>query len=213
MKNWKQQALARRRVVVRTARRAGKTSTAVKWARSAGKRVLYVVPYETMGHHAFEDMRRCYQGEIQSTTTNPHRITFTDGNEVHFLSRIDQARGARYDAVVIDEVSYLNEDDVILALATAADQIDFPFFVTHTKELGRGTAKRFKKMEEVAPIDYISIDYLDLLQDGVYLASDVRTVKDTLSAHAFEEEYGPWFAKEAKPRNSFFKHLLDKERA
>lgn len=210
---WQEQAVSNRRVVVRASRRAGKTRAALSWAKAAGNRVLYVVPYQTMVSLAFEEFILKEGASIQEARKNPYQLILDDGTHIDFTSQTSQLRGTRYDAVVIDDAQYINENSFIEALATAAGQIDFPFFVTHSGALPGSIRKRLEKIEEIVAVEHVQVDFLDLIEQGVYSAKDMRAIHEVVTKKSIEDEYGPWGPHEKKPRNSFFKHLLDKERA
>lgn len=213
--SWQEEALAAERVLARVCRGGRKTLTAVKWARErgAGKEVLFVTHKEWGIGHVHNLFHSLYKEDI-AAGDREGRIAFTDGTVVHIMSakEANYCRGLRIDVVVIDEIEFLSEDQLLAFMGRAAGRANFPFFATYSSE-SSGNTRRIKKMDAVAAVTYIYADYLDMLAAGLMKPGDVRAAMDGTNKRTFEAEYGPWKAHSPKPLNSWFKYLLDSERA
>jgi hypothetical protein len=206
--NWQEEAISKQRVLVRAARRAGKSEAAIRWARKAGRRVLFAVPYEAMIQTNLYTMAAMYESEVTRVTKNPAVIDFVDGTRVEFVAIRNEfaVRGVRVDAVVLDEIGEMTDSAVMTVMMCAAHVADFKFFATYSSAPKNGV-KRIFKLEDV---HYVTVDYLDLLENGILSADTVRDIQSFVSAKSFKEEFGPYLRTEVKKRkNIFFKHLLD----
>ena len=212
-----EQALQGKRVILKAARRAGKTTTAIKWARNHGGRVIFVVPYSSMVRLIVNALEFEYSEEIEAIKLNGNEaiVLFKDDAEIRVMAgRYENAghlKGLRADAIVFDDINHINEGDAIGMLTAVVHKEDFSIFATSTGD-ERGGYKLLKGLDKVAPLETISIDYLDLIENGRLSAGDIRYLIDKMSESTFKKEMGP-FKKEFQLRrnNAFFKHLLKKE--
>ena len=208
-RDWTKEVLesGEERIVVRAARRSGKTMTAIKWARSAGKRVLFVCPTQPQASMSASMMHTMYSNEIHLTQFNPHSFVFEDGTIVYFVSprTSDFFRGMSIDAVVLEEVGYMSDNDVLAALVTATTSGKKPKFLATYSEARKTSG--LKRLEKIGIEKEITVDYLDLLENGSVTADSVRNMIESLGTKAFHSEFGP-FKKPYKMQNKDFIHLL-----
>lgn len=211
---WQEEALTKNRVIVRATRQAGKTYTAVKWARNAGKEVLFGVPYKQMVSPVVDLFKRLYQEEIELAQRNTGRITFLDGTHIQVAALQNEfsVRGKRVDAVVLDDVGEMNEDAVVSAMMCAAHVRDFKFFAAYSV-IHKNGIKRIERLESVSSVDHIVVDYLDLLEEGVVTAEQMRQIWEMYTPSGFGAEFGPYLKDRPKNKmtNKLFKHLLNKK--
>ena len=210
---WTDEAIQKERVLVQAARRAGKSYTALKWALEIGVgNILFVSHSEQMSLHAFETLVQNFKDKVERIERTNKRVGLLNGTMIHFVhGSPESTRGLRMDAVVLDDMGYMSDMDVCLYFAVAAARPDFPFFATYTKDY-RGGVKRIKKMENVAPVHTITVDYLDMLEEGLITAKDVRDLMKATSEKIFKEELGPFYPEERLTlKNKMFKHLLNKK--
>ena len=205
---WHEEALKHDRVLARVSRRGGKSTAAMKWARQAGKTVLYCVPTRGLVQETVNSIAAMYKDEVQMVRKSPGEIRFHDGQVIHVMVANENVRGRRVDAVVFDELSHMTEDQALAAYATAIHANPLPkFFATYSTLIKKGGVKLLEKAEDV---HHVSVDYLDLLEEGIFLAEFVRQVQRVLSPKQFKEEFGP-YEQVKKRTNSMFKHLLTKK--
>jgi hypothetical protein len=207
---WQDEAISKRRVLLRGSRASGKTYAAIQWARKAGRRVLFGTPYEAMIQSIMDTMYHMYRDEVVLFQPGRKMIVFNDGTQIDFVSvrnELDfKMHGLRVDAIVLDDIGDMTDDAVVTIAMSAAHIYNFKFFATYSTERKSGV-KRLSKLEDV---EYVTVDYLDLLENGILSASAVRDIKNYMSPKTFKEEFGPYDYKRTGPlKNVFFKHLLD----
>jgi hypothetical protein len=211
---WQEKALESSRVLVRAARSSGKTFTAIKWARNAGRRVIFGVPNQQMVGAVMDVFNSLYREEITHFYRSEGKVVFRDGVQINVMALQNSFRllGLRADAVVLDEAGYMNESAVISAMACASQTRSFKFFATYSS-VPKSGVKLIKRLEEVSHVELITVDYLDLLESGALRADDVRSIQGSMTAKAFAEEMGPYQRNQQtlKHKNALFKHLLTKE--
>ena len=202
MKNfkWQKEALGHKSIMVRASRRAGKTTAALQWARSAGRRVLFVVPYQVSIAPAMNSFIQMYSREVSRYETNPCVVHMLDGTQITFIASTSSAmRGLRVDAIVLDEVGYMMQIDVLLACTrVGTDSI----FATYSTPGG----KLVDSLSQLPGIHMMTVDYLDLLAENVFTPQQIRGIQSQMTPGIFAEEFGPF--QEKKPTNQRYKHLL-----
>lgn len=205
---WHEEALKKDRVLARISRRGGKTMGAIKWARQAGDNVLYCVPAHGFINDIISVIQSMYPEDIHSVRKDPAQVRFHDGQVIHIAVPSERTRGRRMDAVVLDELSAMSEQQAFIAYTTAIHNNPMPkFFATYSTLYKKGGVKFLEKAEGV---HHVTVDYLDLLEEGVFLAEFVRQVQGFIDAKQFKQEFGP-YEQIKKKTNSMFKHLLSKK--
>lgn len=202
MKNfkWQKEALGHESIIVRASRCAGKTTAALQWARSAGRRVLFVVAYEANISPAMNSFIQMYNREISRYQANPSVVEMIDGTIITFIASTSNAmRGLRIDAIVLDEAAHMIEENAWLACTRVETEA---IFVTYS---GRG-GKMIDVLAQAPEMHVMTVDYLDLLAEGVYKPERVRMIQAELDPDVFADEFGPFEAK--KRTNKLYKHLL-----
>ena len=212
MKNFKwQMALYReKRVLVRACRRAGKTVAALEWLRGAGENAIFVTINQTMVRVALQTASILFGEDIKHIQQSG-QIVFEDGQTVRFVSASNtkKVRGMRVDTVVFDDIGSIKKQSIKDVLDTVKHLDDFYLFGAYSVVTQDGL-KWFEEKGDVAGVTYKTVDYLDLLEDGVFSASNIRDIKGMLTPKAFSEEFGPYeVEKKQKRKNINYKHLLD----
>jgi hypothetical protein len=200
---WQKEAISKHMVLVRAARRSGKTYAAVQWARKAGKRVLYVVPFSGMVESVINSFVNLYPMGLHTVQKNRGYIAWADGTEIDVIAQSEHAvRGRRIDAVVLDEAGYIDDKFLVRVLmCCTADKLFAVYTVDKTKSV--------KLIQEMPMVEHMSVDYLDMIEQGIFTAADIRQYKDYVTHEVFEAEFGPFPRTDKQGTNKYYKYLLD----
>jgi hypothetical protein len=178
-------------IIARVARRTGKTTTAVEWARSKiGKRVLYVVPHEAQIKLTSEFIRNKYEDEILGYVTD--HIVFKDRTDFFIVSAENLRMavcGRRCDAIVVDEAGYINWSDEIATLAL--ERLDTQVLMVST-ELRSSSIMAGIISRRPSSAIYVTYDYKDALKDQVMTPQTIFDLQATMSKLTFAKEFGPY---------------------
>lgn len=201
---WQNEATNARRVLVRGCRQSGKTYAACTWARSAGGPILFVVNSELDTRFVRDGiMAHISEGELHSYTRN--EVTFANGSKITILPSTSQSiRGMRFSSVVLQDIDKMGDSELIHILSRM-DRADFKLFASYTGH----RSKAVQMLEDVEGMTFVTVDYLDLLESGVFNAEDIRGLQAVMTEKNFSNEFGPYDKQTQKTMtNKSFSYLL-----
>lgn len=203
---WQEQVLKSdvKCVVAHVARKAGKTFTAIQWARAQkGRSVVYITDNTQQATMIASAMNHMYQEEVERFVKGPCRVTFKDGTVVRFASSNvaeGALRGTRFDALIVDDARFTMDD----FLATGIVGVQKFFFIgTVLSSFVRQFASTLDENEVIV----LTVDYLDLLAEGYFSADEIRHLVANTEPEYFKKEMGP-FERPKKKENADYLHLL-----
>lgn len=203
---WAEQMKNHKRVLMRGARRSGKTYAAVEWAYAAEESVVFVGSTQSNKEARELLLARSSRDEIFSHSRT--EIVYANQKTVRFLEDGElYVRGLEIRNLVLDNADTL-DNAYLLALF---GRVRHPLNLFATYGWRRSAA--VKTLEQVEGVHFVSVDYLDLLETQAVKASDIRELKLMMSPEHFAAEFGPYEKKTQKViTNRSLKYLLEQSK-
>lgn len=202
---WKNEVEREDRVLFRGCRQSGKTLMAARWARRAQGQTLVLVANEQNRKQMMEMLlTTCERKDIRSYSSE--EVKFTNGNQVFLrVAGSDTVRGLLIDNIAVDGADEMSENDLLQALHRVQAP-DFGLFASYTSHRSGAV----KLCERVGDMKRVTVDYLDLLEQGVFRADDIRELRKMMRWNRFAEEFGPYEKERQRTlTNRSFSYLLD----
>lgn len=195
-------------IVVRAARRTGKTSLLVDWAASKTGRTLILVSNRTHATFVREALVRKLGDAVHRHASN--HVSTHDGREYWIMSALSDDRqtcGMRVNNVAVDEFGFIDKEWMITINCLKAQGEGDLLFVGST--IREGSISDYFEM--YGPfVHYINYTGMDALNDRLFQADFLTKMRDMLKEEMFEEEFGPWGGFWGESNNAGFVHLLRK---
>lgn len=191
--------------IAKTSRGSGKTFTAIQWARKQfGKRVLFLSSSLEESRRTARVMGKLYEDEVMEMSVGPGTmvyVIFKDGTSVFFQNHRGPTRGIGVESLVIDDVTSCQSMDEIVS---GRDTVEKVLIVgTETSQI-----MKFLLSAARASVNYIVVDYIDMITNEVYDKAFIRDMQLKMSPKEFKANFGPW-EKPLPMKNEDFLYLLE----
>lgn len=165
------------------------------------------MPTSAQADVIWDEMRAYYHDKIITAVKSNRYIKLENGTQIHVMQATARhIAGMRVDAIVFDEVGCMNRESVINFMTRLSGS---------RKILALYTMNTLDGLEILEGMEahHVSVDYLDLLENGILSSDDVRNIYSSMTHAAFEREMGPYEKPKNKVyRNKDYKHLLSQTR-
>lgn len=182
---WEEDIKDQRRVLMRGARRSGKTYAAVTWAHEAEKSVVFIGT--DSGNEEAHQLLLARSSREDILGYSRNEIEYRNGKKIRFLTVGETAvQGLVIENLVLDNADTLDSAYLLSVFSRVRHPVNI--FATY----GWRRSSAVKTLEQVEGMHFVTRDYLDLLQDQVVEAKDIRELKLMMTPEHFAAEFGPY---------------------
>ena len=175
-------------------RGAGKTLLSINLAlywllKNNNSKLGYITPIYSLGKEVFEIIQSRTTDLIESSNKSDLTIKFINGSSIKFLSadRADSVRGFRFHYLILDEVAYLNKQDIENAILPTLNPNGRKCLMISTPR-GKNHFYEYYLKGQEGNSDYIS--YRIPLNECPYVKTElIEEARKSLPREVFRSEY------------------------
>ena len=175
-------------------RGAGKTLLSINLAlywllKNNNSKLGYITPIYSLGKEVFEIIQSRTTDLIESSNKSDLTIKFINGSSIKFLSadRADSVRGFRFHYLILDEVAYLNKQDIENAILPTLNPNGRKCLMISTPR-GKNHFYEYYLKGQEGNSDYIS--YRIPLNECPYVKTElIDEARKSLPREVFRSEY------------------------